>query len=64
MKEAAQPEGGKKDGVDPQKVGYALPLTARRWRRSDTIIREGHIFQTVLSQRWTVETGRVRIFSL
>lgn len=36
MKEAAQPEGGKKDGVI-RKKSVRLPLTARRWRRSDTI---------------------------
>ncbi|MFQ8778235.1 MAG: hypothetical protein ACLR78_13455 [Roseburia sp.] len=34
--EAEQPEGGKRDGVI-RKSRIRLPLTARRWRRSDTI---------------------------
>ena len=57
MKEAAQPEGGKRDGVI-RKKSDTLAAYSAKVEKIRHYIREGHIFQTVLSQRWTVETGR------
>lgn len=56
VKEAAQPEGGKRDGVIRKKSDTPETYSAKV-EKIRHYIREGHIFQTVLSQRWTVETG-------
>ena len=50
-------EGGKKDGVI-RKKSDTLAAYSAKVEKIRHYIREGHIFQTVLSQRWTVETGR------
>lgn len=55
--EAEQPEGGKRDGVIRKKSDTPETYSAKV-EKIRHYIREGHIFQTVLSQRWTVETGR------
>ncbi len=63
MKEAAQPEGGKKGTASSAKSRIRLPLTARRWRRSDTISEKDISFR-----RYSPSAGRWRpdatVFSL
>ena len=53
-KEAAQPRGRKKGRRHPQKSD-TLPLTARRWRRSDTISEKDISFR-----RYSPSAGRWR----
>lgn len=48
--------GRKKDGVI-RKKSDTLAAYSAKVEKIRHYIREGHIFQTVLSQRWTVETG-------
>lgn len=58
MKE--QQEGSlplKQDGVIVKKSD-SLEEYSRKVNRIKQYIRDGHIFQTVLSQRWTIETGQ------
>ncbi len=50
-------EGAKRDGVIRKKSDTPEAYSAKV-EKIRHYIREGHIFQTVLSQRWTVETGR------
>lgn len=40
------------------KKSDTLPEYGQKVQRIKEYIKEGHIFQTVLSQRWTIETGR------
>jgi len=58
MKE--QPESSlplKQDGVIVKKSD-SLEEYSRKVNQIKQYIRDGHIFQTVLSQRWTIETGQ------
>lgn len=48
---------GAKDGMI-RKKSDTLQSYSDKVERIKHYIREGHIFQTVLSQRWTIETGR------
>lgn len=47
----------KQDGVIVKKSD-TLEEYSRKVERIKQYIRDGHIFQTVLSQRWTIETGQ------
>lgn len=73
LEKAAALIAGAKTPRDKEEKGEAgsLDHDGRIIKKSDTLeeycakvekirhyIREGHIFQTVLSQRWTIETGR------
>lgn len=54
---SGQPEKIVRDGVILKKSD-TLEEYGRKVEKIKHYIREGHIFQTVLSQRWTVETGQ------
>ena len=50
--------GGRKKGRRHPQKSDTLAAYSAKVEKIRHYIREGHIFQTVLSQRWTVETGR------
>ncbi len=54
---AGEPAEPVRDGVIVKKSDTLEEYSAKV-ERIRHYIREGHIFQTVLSQRWTIETGR------
>lgn len=56
-KEAAQERAFVHDGKIVKKSD-TLEEYGRKVEKIKEYIREGHIFQTVLSQRWTIETGQ------
>ncbi len=57
VRRCAAESWGKRDGVIVKKSD-TLEAYCGKVEKIKHYIREGHIFQTVLSQRWTVETAR------
>lgn len=59
---AAKPEGKQKPHTTHDgkiiKKSDTVESYGRKVEKIKAYIREGHIFQTVLSQRWTIETGQ------